>query len=316
MAPAKSVLNGKENRPLERSKISAKDLKNPRLTERNTRGAGGGPLCDKSLPEKPAVHRTQQTGRQPGPVTPRSTPRGPIDPWQEVRQASVEADALEAELKNLVAECEDLEVQVAAAEAQEVEAEQQLTSQSAAMLSEYASAHERFKSLEEELRAAREGLAARRKENLELSRKNIEFDRASRTCHAQIAEAQEELEKCSRSQEAIDEEISAQLKLCEGLRIAAEEQSQRLSSDLRRFEGMKAKLKALLETVALERQKEVHLLMAEADDLEQRTQKSLETCLEVAKKGIVPPEQVLDGDEPPREEVESSPSGLDCLKCQ
>eukprot|EP00434_Breviolum_minutum_P029182 symbB.v1.2.025812.t1/scaffold2531.1/size78352/1 len=137
MAPAKSVLNGKENRPLERSKISAKDLKNPRLTERNTRGAGGGPLCDKSLPEKPAVHRTQQTGRQPGPVTPRSTPRGPMpDPWQEVRQASVDADALEAELKNLVAECEDLEVQVAAAEAQEVEAEQQLTSQSAAMLSE------------------------------------------------------------------------------------------------------------------------------------------------------------------------------------
>jgi len=305
MAPAKSVLNGKENRPLERSKISAKDLKNPRLTERNARGpAGGGPLCDKSLPEKP-VNRTQQTGRQPGPVTPRSTPRGP-DPWQEVRQASVEADALEAELKTLVAECEDLEVQVAAAEAQEVEAEQQLTSQSAAMLSEYASAHERFKSLEEELRAAREGLAARRKENLELSRKNIEFDRASRTCHAQIAEVQEELEKCSRSQEAIDEEISAQLKLCEGLRFAAEEQSQRLSSDLRRFEGMKAKLKALLETVALDRQKEVHLLMAEADDLEQRTQKSLETCLEVAKKGIVPPEQVLDGDEPPHGEVKTS----------
>ncbi|CAJ1456995.1 unnamed protein product, partial [Effrenium voratum] len=152
----------------------------------------------------------------------------------------------------------------------------------------YASAHERFKSLETQLRAAREGLAARRKENLELSRRNIELDRASRSCQGQIAEAQEELERCSRSQGAIDEEITQQLKLCEELRLAAEGQSQRLTSDLKRFSTMKAKLEDLLDAVGSDRQKEVQQLMAEAATLATRTRHTLSDCLEVVEKGIVP----------------------------
>eukprot|EP00913_Durusdinium_trenchii_P012165 g11426.t1 len=62
------------------------------------------------------------------------TPR--VDPWQEVRAAQAEAEALEVELQSLAAESESLEAQLASAEAREAEAEQQLTSQSAAMLSE------------------------------------------------------------------------------------------------------------------------------------------------------------------------------------
>jgi len=286
MAPKTSVpsVHGKENRVIEpKPKISAKDLKIRGLSERNARLAG-----EKSVGEKPV--RTPQVGPKPGPVTPRSA-RGRPDPLEaEVKAATAEAETLEAELSTLMAECEDLEVQVAAAEAQEAEAEQQLTSQSAAMLSEYASAHERFKSLEEQLRAAREGLATRRKENLELSRKNIELDRASRSCHTQIQEAQAELEKCSRSQGAIDEEIQQQLRLCEDLRLAAEGQSQRLTSDLRRFVAMKGKLQDLLETIGSDRQKEVLQLIAEADDLALRSQKSLDACMEVVEKGIVPAE--------------------------
>ncbi|CAK9059917.1 unnamed protein product [Durusdinium trenchii] len=132
--PLRTGGNGKENCPTKmvepRPKVSAKDLRRP-LNERN---ATGEVASEKSVVEKSALVRRTQKATVTGDSRAQRTPR--VDPWQEVRAAQAEAEALEVELQSLAAESESLEAQLASAEAREAEAEQQLTSQSAAMLSE------------------------------------------------------------------------------------------------------------------------------------------------------------------------------------
>eukprot|EP00441_Pelagodinium_beii_P027290 CAMPEP_0197666218 /NCGR_PEP_ID=MMETSP1338-20131121/61887_1 /TAXON_ID=43686 ORGANISM="Pelagodinium beii, Strain RCC1491" /NCGR_SAMPLE_ID=MMETSP1338 /ASSEMBLY_ACC=CAM_ASM_000754 /LENGTH=326 /DNA_ID=CAMNT_0043245217 /DNA_START=33 /DNA_END=1016 /DNA_ORIENTATION=+ len=222
------------------------------------------------------------------------TRKGPApDPWEEVRQATAQADKLQAELAGLEKDLQEAEAEALQAEAEEQEAEQQLTSKTAEMLDEYAAAHKRFGTLQEDLKSSRERLEAFRKENLELSRRNIDLDKELKSCNSEIVEARALLEKCTSSQGTLDSEISERLKACEELREAAKVQCERLSSDLRRFSTMKARLLELAEAAGQERQKEAQRLAEEADTMAEKTRAKLEECQQVVRDGVALPAEEL-----------------------
>jgi len=274
------------------------------------RGNLGGPTNDEkkgpataakagTIPRATVSARPGTATGRPGAVTPKSR-KGPApDPWEEVRQLTASNDKLEAELADLEKEFQEAEAEALQAEAEEQEAEQQLTSKTAEMLDEYADAHRRFGSLQQELKDSRERLEAFRKENLELSRRNIELDRELKSCNSEIIEAKALLEKCTSSQGTLDNEIAERLKACEELRAAAKTQCERLSSDLRRFSMMKARLLELAETAGPERQKEAQQLAAEADAMAEKTRVKLDECQQVVQDGVAPP-----AEEPRAEQAE------------
>lgn len=222
------------------------------------------------------------------------------DPWADVRAATEEADKLEAELARLTAEFQQAEAEALEAEAAEKEAENALTTKSAEMLDEYRVAHECCMKLEAELKTARQKLESRRKENLELSRRNIELDREMKICKEQVDEARDLLEQCTRSQGSLDAEISERLAACERQREAARVQCERLAGDLKRFSTMKERL---LELSTPSSSGEVKQLISEAEVMIEKTKVVLAECEEVARKGIVPPEPVLEINEK-KEELE------------
>lgn len=191
-----------------------------------------------------------------------------------MEQAKAKADALEAELQELLHEEAEVQAEAEDAEQKAAEAERLLTERSATMLSEYASKHEDKSRLEAQLAEGRAKLDAVRASNLELSRRNLALDREDRQLRDAVAEAEALLQQCENSQGDLNGTLIQEQEACAKAREAAGDLAKRFATDLARLEAMRTRLAEVSEGGT----DETRRLLTEAESVLKQTREARDKC--------------------------------------
>jgi len=183
-----------------------------------------------------------------------------------VRQATAEADALEARLASLEAEVEAQESDLEAAISEEREAELMFTSESATLLAEYAMQHEKSVELEGQNTAQRAQIEKLRISNLASARRSLELDRSVMQGREEIHHAEAAIEQFAGSQDGLEADIATQKQECEECREASCKQGIRFDGDIARFAKLRKRLLEVYSVAAPQNQAEAKRLLERADD--------------------------------------------------